>query len=173
MTTFHFRRQFVSKARNVAERVRRSVRQTNDFVDLETAQFLWHHKPNAEGRWLEECLVVLPHTLDQEKITSLGLNELCCSTGADTEGWPHAPENNPSLFFGRVLAMDWLSDQERVEAVAEFAKIRELDWAREILRGMAFEYGALENDEDTSPWQPITSIGVVEIFRDAILAKIA
>lgn len=161
----------MSKARQVAERVRRYVRENHEFVELKTANFLWHHEPNREGRWLNECLVVLPHEIDQAQIAKLGLNELSSSAGADSSDWLDHPASNAEFLFGRLLGMAWLSDEERIEAITEFAKVRELGWARGLLHGFAYECGAFTDTEEGSLNRPMQNIYDVEEFRDELLRR--
>nr|WP_137678635.1 hypothetical protein [Parerythrobacter lutipelagi] len=161
----------MSKTRLVAERIRRHVRENFEFVDLNDAHFLWHHEPNEGGKWLEEAFVVLPHTVDDKVVARLGLNELSSSAGADGSGWPTSIAQNPGFLFGQVLAMEWLSELEKIEAIAEFGKVRELDWAREHLRGMGYQHGAFEDQEIGPLRQPMNSIAEVEAFRDKLVER--
>lgn len=163
----------MSKARQVAERVRRHVRDHYEFVDLQSAHFLWHHEPDDEGRWLNECLVVLPHELDQTLVAKWGLNELSSSAGADSSDWLNHPASTAEFLFGRLLGMTWLSDEERIEAIAEFAKVRELEWARRLLHGYAYECGAFEDTEEGSLGREMHNISDVEEFRVELLKRLS
>ncbi len=100
------------------------------------------------------------------------VHELSSSTGGDSEGWPDAPYNNPGFIFGQLLFHEWTSKAEQVEAIAEFAKIKELGWAREILRGIATDVGAFYHDDDNTVWSEMRCITDVENFRNEILFQL-
>ena len=157
----------MSKAKRISERLRRRVKEAYDLVPLERAVFGWDHEQTADGNWPEEAFVVLSHDMEAPEV-----HELSSSTGADTHGWPDDPANNPGFVFGQLIFRRWKSREEQVEAIAEFAKIDALDWAREMLRGIAYDMGAYSEDDDRDFWGPIQSIEDAERYRDAILAKL-
>jgi hypothetical protein len=163
----------MSKATAVCDHARSIVRDEFDFLPLSEVTFLWNHDRNDADEWPEEAFVALPQNSDIERLNRLPLHELSSSTGACTSGWPDHFANNPALIFGQVLMMNWANEEERISAVAEFAKIDELTWAREILRGMAYQIGAFANeDEERDIWKPITNITEVERFRDKIIQRL-
>ncbi len=119
----------MSKEKRLSEKARRRVKEEHNFVELNEAQFIWHHEPDENDEWKDQAFVVVPKGMMGEELMPLS-----SSTGADTDGWPDATSNNPAFVFGSLLFRNWKSDAERIEAIAEFAKIDAADWAREILR---------------------------------------
>lgn len=154
-------------SRRRCERARRIVRENFDLVPLAEAQFLWDHNPDGPYPWPEQSFVVVPQLID-----GIDPHAFSSSTGADSEGWPTANYNNPAFVLGRLLFRDWTSEKERIEAIAEFAKIDGVDWARELLRGMAVDAGAFDCEEDPTYFDPISDIETVEKFRDGILSAL-
>jgi hypothetical protein len=158
----------MTKAKRLAERARQRVRDEGEFVPLDKAVFLWNHEPDSTGRWAEEALVVVPNEFE-----AVDLRYLSSSTGADTAGWPNDPANNPGFVFGNMLMKDWASKAEQIEAIAEFAKVDQLDWAREVLRGIAYEIGAFAEDDEISIWAAIESPDDVDRLKDGILERLS
>jgi hypothetical protein len=150
-------------SRSRCEKARRLVREKFDQIPLAEAQFLWDHA-NRDYPTVEQSFVALPHMLE-----SINPHAFSSSTGSDTEGWPNANYNNPGFVFGNMIFREWASEAEKVEAIAEFAKIEGVEWAREILRGYAYQVGAFERAEAPNYWADIKSIADVERFRDGIL----
>lgn len=136
------------------------ARECHPFIPEEKAQFIW----DDEGG-VARALVVLP----QGDITAT-LRELNSSTGADTAGWPTDDYNNPHIIFGTILGRKWETTEDYIEAIAEVAKIDSADWARRILRGIAWEIGAFADEELI--WKEMESIEVVELFRNEIIVRL-
>ena len=84
----------------------------------------------------------------------------------------YTDQNNPEFVFGTLLFEDWESQADQIEMIAEFAKIDAADWARRMLRGIAYNLGAFPEGSERSVWDPMESIGDVERFRDEVLNQL-
>ena len=157
----------MTKEGELARRAREYVRQEFDLIPLRSAHLIWNHTRNEKGEWLNEAFVIVPTDFDKVK-----LDDLSSSTGADTAGWPNSEGNNPFLHFGQIITMKWLNDCERISAICEFAKIDEADWARQIVKGMAWNAGVFTDDPDGPSFSDsIATIEQVDRIRDLILER--
>jgi hypothetical protein len=148
---------------HLVDEAREEVRYSCDpFVRVDNAQFIWHRRDGKSAG-----LVVSPLASQSKRLQTLS-----CSTGADTAGWLTENNFNPLTVFGNLTSERWLNTHEYVSMFAEFAKIDACDWARLMVQGMASSVGAFHDEDERSPFDELSNIGVVERFRNTILDRL-
>lgn len=85
--------------------------------------------------------------------------------GATDSGWMKHPMANPSRAYGNVVAQGFIDEGEAMRALGQMATIRECQWARDMLAGIA-PY-VVDLDDEMAP--PFENRRVVEEITEMLI----
>jgi hypothetical protein len=99
------------------------------------------------------------------------------SFGNDSRGWFVTSGRTPEHLYGSLLAEQFVDDEERFLALAEFARVQECGWARKMLVGVLDAIDARRFvNEDADPFDPrlraineIAAVGEIDAAVELIV----
>lgn len=97
-------------------------------------QILWND--DARGKVIDVTVAFVPADVSGSVVSSFTAwqRQFDCTNGNCLANWMEHPRSNPASLFGEWLLLDgFIDDGEMIRAVRELAKIRECQWAREML----------------------------------------